>query len=449
LLAQPENFLITLPVAAYPLLAYRWFWVKGEPSVLFWGNMFQWLSISAQLIYSNFLGITLAERVRESSFPGQFMLEANFLSVTGLYVFSYVLYHSTKKIHPFSTEAIQKQYSVKKVFWLYILVNIIVTGLSGIIWAFPGIVQYAYFFFFIKWGFFVVTFYTVFKSNSKSYKLFFLIAVGIEFVLGLGSFFASSFALVIVYALIGVACLQPRFNTTAIISIVIVSLGLGYIAVVWTVIKGDYRAFISKGEAVQEVLTDRRSSTGKLFELVRDVNKDAFKTGIDKLVDRTGYVQYMAAVLQYVPEVKPHQDGKIYLEAVKHYLKPRFLFPDKKALDDSKHTNEFTGLDVSGKEDATSIGIGYMSDAYIDLSYYMFFIIAALGYLCGKSYVYLYNRSGNIFWAWVFTVPYFSLLRGIYETDTNKVIGWFLIYFLVMLIVQKRLILLINKWIVI
>ena len=54
------NLLISIPVFIYPILLYRLFWVGKQPSVLFWGLIFQWLNVSAQLFYSTFLGISLA-----------------------------------------------------------------------------------------------------------------------------------------------------------------------------------------------------------------------------------------------------------------------------------------------------------------------------------------------------------------------------------------------------
>jgi hypothetical protein len=49
-----------------------------------------------------------------------------------------------------------------------------------------------------------------------------------------------------------------------------------------------------------------------------------------------------------------------------HVLTPRFLFPDKPALDDSERTRLYTGVQVAGTETGTSIGIGYVGESYVD-----------------------------------------------------------------------------------
>ena len=124
----------------------------------------------------------------------------------------------------------------------------------------------------------------------------------------------------------------------------------------------------------------------------------------------TGWAIYniFAAAIDYVPSQVPHQNGQIYLDAIEHYLIPRFLYPNKPVLDDSKHLNMYTGLGVSGGENATSFSLGSVADAYVDFGpIYMVLPVFLFGYLVGFFFSYLHRKSPNVIWSWIFTSPFF------------------------------------------
>ena len=74
---------------------------------------------------------------------------------------------------------------------------------------------------------------------------------------------------------------------------------------------------------------------------------------------------------------------------------PRILFPNKSAVNDSTLTNHYTGLEMAGYQQGTSISMGYMADAYIDFGpFLMFVLIAALGLFLGYFYRWLLVRPG-------------------------------------------------------
>ena len=104
------NFYLTIPVVLFPLFAFRLFWIDKQPNVLFLGMMLQWLPASTQLLYSNFLQVTLAERMRGYSFPAERMELATLLSITGLFAFSIGLYIAVRKLRFSSIEPILVKY---------------------------------------------------------------------------------------------------------------------------------------------------------------------------------------------------------------------------------------------------------------------------------------------------------------------------------------------------
>ncbi len=73
---------------------------------------------------------------------------------------------------------------------------------------------------------------------------------------------------------------------------------------------------------------------------------------------------------------------------------PRFLFPDKPVLDDSERTRTYTGMNVAGMEQGTSIGIGYIGESYVDFGpVKMFAPIFLLGLLYGLIYRFFVTKT--------------------------------------------------------
>ena len=186
--------------------------------------------------------------------------------------------------------------------------------------------------------------------------------------------------------------------------------------------------FLNQGSREQIIKVDRDEALQKFTELAGDVTTSTLVDNVSDVVDRVGYIAYFSNTLQYVPTLKPHQDGAIYWNAVSYYFKPRLFFPEKPAIDDSKHTAEYTGLFISGKESGTSISLGYVPDAYIDFgAVFMFFPLLLLGICTGWIYRYFFRKSPNMFWAMVLTTPFF-FLTNINGMNADKVIGALLIY---------------------
>jgi hypothetical protein len=433
------NFQVTFLVAIFPLFLYRLLWIDRQPNVLFWGIMLQWLTSVTQLLYCNFLSITLEERAKKSGLIGSRLEDATTYSLIGLYVFTFGLYLIIKNIKHQNIDLFLPLYSPKRVLYFYIGVSIFFFLTSSVIWYFTSFVQYFYFFAYIKWGFFVITFYIV-NKNAPSFRLLLYIFIAFEVILSLASFFAGNFLNIFCYLFLSLVLVQPKIKIRFKFFIVLVLIGVTHLLILWSAIKVDYRSYVASGKVTQSIQVSRTEAIDELASLISNVDEQQYKRGIEAFVDRLGYINFFAAALEYVPEKVPHQNGDIYFSAVNHYLIPRFLNPNKKQLDDTKHTQYFTGMNLSGSESATSFSLGYIADAYIDFGpYYMYIILFFFGVLFGIFYKFLYTKSLNEIWSWIFTVPFF-LLININGMDTNKALGWILIYFLVISIVRKQLI---------
>jgi len=112
-------------------------------------------------------------------------------------------------------------------------------------------------------------------------------------------------------------------------------------------------------------------------------------------VRRIAYVEYFGYVLGYVPSVRPHEEGRIWLNAFSHVFMPRQLFTDKAPLEsDTEITARYTGLQFSsGSGRGTSISIGLPAETYADLGPTLMFIVPLLfGLMYGSVYRYFMTQ---------------------------------------------------------
>jgi hypothetical protein len=136
-------------------------------------------------------------------------------------------------------------------------------------------------------------------------------------------------------------------------------------------------------------------------------------------------VAYFSHVLRFVPAVAEHEEGDLSWRAIQHILMPRFLFPEKPNLGgDSWLVRKYAGLNVSGDESSTSIGLGYMSEFYIDFGFPgMLVPLLLYGMLLGGMYRFLYafSPSNALFSAMVTGLFLLHFLS--YEGNFTKLLG--------------------------
>ena len=214
-----------------------------------------------------------------------------------------------------------------------------------------------------------------------------------ETVLGVLGFFSGFKS---VYFVLGVVLLASptAFKPAKIVAVSVVLAFSLSLAIVWSVIKIDYREYLNQGTNEQVVLVSTSEQISKLKELIGELDGEQMQKGIETLVMRVSYVQYFALCLYNVPQNLPHEHGKLWFEAVTHILKPRILFPNKAAIDDSVRTSYYTGVTVAGAEQGTSIGIGYMGESYIDFGRKLMFLpVLLMGMFTGWIYRVLVQRA--------------------------------------------------------
>ena len=377
-LFTPNGLVTSAAFAILPILVIL-LWREGEPSVLLFGCAFQWLQASAAIFYTNHFGQTL-----EEAFGSDELNVATWLSLLAVVVLAVGIrcgFIGAGKPRRTELEADASRIDISKVAILYGFSFVGAFLLNLIAWRLPSITQPLLAVAALKWGVVFLLCYTVLHQR-RGYG-FLIVCLGLEFTIGLFGIFAdfkSVFFVLVVAATSSPLALRGR----RLLATVVCFVTLFILGVVWTAVKMDYREFLAnEGTANEEAIPIERKFQ-KLADLVDSVTWENFTDGIDALILRVSYVNYFALAVENVPARVPYENGDLWKGSVMHVLTPRFLFPDKPALDDSERTRLYTGVQVAGTETGTSIGIGYVGESYVDYGPVgMFAPIFLLGFLYG------------------------------------------------------------------
>ncbi len=234
----------------------------------------------------------------------------------------------------------------------------------------------------LKWaGLFVMAYLTL--HHRRGFPCLGLV-VAIEIVLGMSGFF-SEFRLVL-FVLLGAAlAAHGAVRGWGLIALTIGAALALLLAVFWSAVKKDYREFLNQetGEQViRQPLDERLAWLGKRAS---EFDVATFVAGFESLTGRLSYIDFLAATMENVPEVLPHEGGLHLGEAILHVLTPRILFPNKPDVpNDTVMTAYYTKLPLAIYADEnTSISIGYLGELYIDFG--LFGALAAV-FLIGLAY---------------------------------------------------------------
>ncbi len=418
--------LLTVPVF------FKLLWRPGETPVLLFAVSFQWLQVSASVFHADILGVPLA-----ALYTTETVYEATLAGLIGLLVLSVGMHLGLRKVRPVDDASIEREVNMLSpdiLFVLYLIGAAGATVLMSLSWIIPGAAQVLRGVAEIKWVFFCLLGYVVLKRKDQ--YLYLAVAVGIEFVAGIGFF--SGFKTVIFMSLIVLFTVYHRLKpgTLALGSVAFVVLLI--VGLAWTAVKDPYRDYLNQGTGMQQTLVSRSDQLTKLAQMVGNLRPTDLLLALDPLFDRIAYIEYFAITRDYVPEVLPHEGGFVWSLGIKHVLMPRILFPDKPPLiPDSDVTMRYTGLQLASEAEGTSISIGYMGDSYIDFGPYgMYGVVFLLGLLWGVMYYYFRSRTSSILTGYAFAT---TLLINAYqfEISSTKLIGGVTSKFVMLLIMLR------------
>lgn len=387
-LFTPNPLLTAAGVLLIPLL-FRLLWRPGEPPVLLFGAGMQWLSVYLPVINANISGQSVDEFY--------YLPTIGVAAWLGLVTIIVLAFGMRVGVGPWGLidsrrlDAWAAQLDASRLLLAYL----VALGLAFII---PGIAAQAggarqlllplaelrwILGFMILWG----------AVRGAIPRLWAVSLVLLEITLGFGSYF-SGFKLIVYLAVLAMLAgggFRVRLFRPAVIGVFVLVLSLGLF---WQSIKVEYRSFLNQGTGMQVVLVSPVERAGFILQKAMDFEAEDLLYGFETLFDRLGYLEYFARSIGQVPDITPHQQGRLLIEVFQHIFLPRLFFPDKPAINASERTNEFTGIVVAGAEQGTAISIGYAGESYIDFGpFFMFAPIFLYGFFWGWGYRFLVRRS--------------------------------------------------------
>jgi hypothetical protein len=245
----------------------------------------------------------------------------------------------------------------------------------------------------------------------------------IELLLGFSGFF-STFKNVLFLMLVITAGATSGIGRLSLGKIAGATVVLVVLVGFWQAVKSEYRQALNRGTGMQSVTMPLLERYQFLIGRAEEVTPEEMTVGLVSGIRRLGYIQFFAHSLRHVPRQIPHQSGELWLGAVKHVFMPRFLFPDKPALNESRRTMQFTGQIVADERRGTSISIGYMGESYIDFGYFgMFVPIFLLGLYYGLVYSYFSRIRGYELLGMATAVSLLLYSAHLIETSNIKIVG--------------------------
>jgi hypothetical protein len=367
-------------------------WRPGEPPILLLIFLVQWLQVAIGLFYGTFLGRPI-NSLGEMAGSHQ---KAVFLLLTGLLILAFTIRlaagPSIRGLFP----RVQVFVAVRPLrfwVWVFIVAWIFSAACALVAWASGGLRQILLSLADIKWAAFILLTLATFAVPNRS-RVPWVVVFSLQLALSIGGFF-SDFKDVFLYALIGLVASNMRLRFRMLLTLTILASVLLFFVLVWSAIKIEYRDFVNQGSGQQVVLVSYSERITEIAHLVSNLYAQDLPDAADKMIRRLMYFQLFGVVLDRVPNVHPHTDGQIWLDAVRRPFMPRLLFPNKSAVNDTDLTGRYTGIGFAATSRETSVSMGYMAEAYIDFgATFMFLPIAGFGLFLGAFYRRLLSRPG-------------------------------------------------------
>ena len=422
------NLLLALLSVVVLVVGCMLLWRPGEPPVLLVTFAYPWMQGSIAILHANWLGIDIADH---APFHGD-MHSAVVMSLAGLLALAVGMRvgagpRRAEDIFALGQMALSQP--MQRWFRLYVMAWVASFVVLGFAWVLPGLTQPMLALAALRWAFFFMLALAYFVRDRGRGPLF-PIAFLLELTTSIGAYFAD-FRTVFFITLFAALASGVRLSRKALLgsgTLVVGALALG---IVWTAVKGEYRAFVSGGQAAQIVTVDYTMRLAKLYELIANLDLETLSNAADQFLRRVSYVEYFSAVLINVPALLPHTLGAILWDATVRPFMPRLLFVDKDEIDDTARTNLYTG-NLAGTSEGTSISLGYVAEAYIDFgSFGMFVAIAAIGLFYGAVYRILsrWHRSRGLLGVGMATAVLVGV--GVLENSFTKVFGSVIVTLLV------------------
>jgi len=424
--------LLALPAAVWLVggnQAYR---------VLIWLIAVGWLQVIADVAAADLTGETISER-----YLGISRVEAIVWSLCAILVLAVGmrwgrqwgrwLFRSPVRLSGDTPGGSEYGVSLHRVVLCY-FVSLAVTLIVGVVAAsVPALAQPALALNLIKFVCVYLIAVTVFESN-RGYVWLAVVSL-LEMVTGLIGYF-SNFKEAFIVILIALTTSRRPMNARMWIFAATTVVAVIWVSLVWTSVKEEYRHFLVGNPTVEE-----------RFEWMAQrffVESPDYHDAVVRLFQRVGYTGFYAAVIAREDSgfFRQHHFD-FYASALQHVLTPRFLFPDKAELNDSKLTTALLSIKI---DKYTSISLGYVAQAHVDFGFPGLLLpMLVIGGMIGGVAKYFMTRPAPLLIREAFTAATLFLVFR-FEENIDKALGGFITGFLVMALVLKFAYPIIERW---
>lgn len=391
--AFTSNPLLTIASFAALFVMFAMLWRPAEPPVLFYAMGYQWLQATILVFSADLQGLALDDldlrKISLQGRPNGLDLEpATWLTLIGLMGVTAGMRlgagSPTGQRILGTLHAVTATISPYRAFVACLASMVAAAAVQTVGSVVPGLSQPMLALANVHWAFVYMLAYVV-LTQRRGYAALALIFV-IELGIGLMGFF-SDFKTVLIIMLMAALSIPSALSGRRLwVAGVTVALMVGF-GVVWSGIKVEYRDFMNQGTRDQAVLVSRSAQIDELLRLLGDLTPERVSLGASSLVSRLTYVYFFSETMQMVPKFIPYEDGALWGDAVYRALVPRLLDPSKTAIDDSERTTEYTGLQIIGSDQGTSVSLGYVAESYIDFGpIFMMLPLCLWGALVGYAY---------------------------------------------------------------
>jgi hypothetical protein len=416
-----SNPLLTAASVLVVPLFVQLLWRRGEPPVLLFLVLFQWLQVTTRVFHADLVGVGVGRMALRPESP---IATAVGLGLTALVVLALgqrIGMRSVPLTSPARLEGERAGLLPHRLFGLYLGLAVLGQVLLGQGWRFLPLMQAFGALAQLKWvPLFILGHIAVSRRTGRGWLA---MAVALEVAIGFGGYF-SGFKTVFFVLILAALSASLRLTVRQWVSVGFLATMVFGLLLVWTGIKSEYRSFLRQGEQAQVIRVSWEERLAEVGRLSMALTTSDLGPAMEQGAFRLAYVDFFSDALNYVPASIPHAGGSLWGGAIRHVLMPRVLFPDKPALpSDSELTMHYTGHNLASGEEGTSISLGYVGESYVDFGVLgMWLPIFAMGLLQGWIYAYFVRRAPMRLIGFGFSVA--ALLPGLFfETSAVKYLG--------------------------
>jgi hypothetical protein len=432
-MAVGESPTLTIAAGLVIILAFGLLWRPGQPPALLLVAVIHLLQVTTALFYANLLGV----HINTLSAFGVDLEYATLIALGGVFclIVGMSLGDAGPAIWPPDVaQAEATNWSAPSAFRFF-AVTLGISLFSGYLSTLSESTRQLFLAgSAIQWiGVFVLSYVCLLQGRGYAYLL---VASGIEVVLGFSGFFGD-FRNIFFVLVVAFSSAQRKLKLGQFVAITSTAAVALFLMVFWSATKEDYRAFINKGSKLQVVLVPWEERFDYLSDRFGNIDASTIANGLELLIKRITYVEFLGATMEFVPNARPYEDGKMTMNAILHIFLPRLLVSDKAALpNDTAVTIAYTGLPLMLTA-GTSISIGYPGEFYIDFGVFgMMSGMGLLGFFYGKANRYIQRHFSSALIGYGATIP--LLLPAMYfETALPKTIGGVCTSFIVLVLMAK------------